>query len=191
MSLLERLLEAANKDYNTTVDAARKPEVSKGENYFSSLPIELQLGIVRHLPRLSLPTVCRLNKYWHGLGTDELLRRLLAVPLERYGGFRPFWQMPHPWNSDSEDILFYCNRYRSALRDRAIRHFIRTNNVGALRRLLDFTAGHRYSHPPPYLYPPGASRLLNEPASLRARVTEGEEKWFFLFSCGGLYTDVV
>ena len=168
----------------------RKPEVSKGKNCLSSLPTELQLGIVRHMPRL--PTICRLNKHWHSVRTGELLRRLLAVPPEPAQrappslyeqGFKSHWKMSDPWHSDYEGILSYYNRYRFALRDWEIPHFINTNNVDALRHLLDFMAGHPYSHPPT------VSLLLGEPASLRARVAEGEEKRFFLSSHGHHYTN--
>ena len=103
--------------------AVRKQKAPKGKNSLSSLPTELQLVIVHHLPRTSLATICQLNKHWRSVGTDELLRRLLPIP-------------PHEgvikWR-DGEDLK------------RAICHFIDTNNADALQYLLDFRPKHHCS----------------------------------------------
>ena len=89
--------------------AVRRHKVSKCKN---SLPAELQLRIVRFLPRTSLPTICLLNKQGRSVGTDELLRRLL----------------PDLQRETDKDTIFVSE----CLLQKAIFHFIGTNNSGAL-----------------------------------------------------------
>ena len=144
-----RRLDGISKTPRARVAGEQKPKGSELKNNLSSLPAELHLAIVRHLPRMSLPPICRLNRHWRRVSTDELLRRLLPIPLrdDRLTG---------------EDLL-----------KRAIRHFIDTNNADALQRLLDFRPTHPY-FPRITMYPGPA-----EPVSLRARLTKDEEKWFW------------
>ena len=136
--------------------AMQNPKAPEGKNFLCSLATELQLCIVCSLPRRTLPTICLLNKHWRKVATDELLRRLLPIP---------------PREMDKYGIFLGKGRL-----ERAIRHFIDTNNTDALQRLLDFRPKH------PYFRPPTKSLLLAEPASLRERVTTDEDERFFLGS---------
>ena len=106
------------KQPGAALQAVRDPKVSSGMNSLSSLPTEHQLGIVHHLSHTSLPTICLLNKRWRNIGMDELLRRVFPISPREY---------------------FQCENKRSeVLLHRAIRHFIDTNNAGAMQQLLDF-----------------------------------------------------
>ena len=174
MVLFERLNVISEK-HSAAAEAARKPEAPK-KNYFDSLPTELRLAIVRHLPHSSLPTICRLNKHWCSVGTDELLRQLIPVRcganIGKEGGEDDGVDTEMDWALTQSP----SNAYRSILRDQAIRHFINTNNVDALRHFLGFMAAH-------LCFSPRATSLLrDEPASLRARVTKDEEERFCLSS---------
>ena len=145
-------LEDSSKTPNAAVEPERKPGVSEAKNYLCSLPAELQLRIVHYLPRASLRTICQLDKYWHSVGTDELLRWLLPIP---------------PCTTDECEILLGKD-----LLKRPIRHFINTNNADALQRLLDFRPEH------PYFRRTTTDLLRAEPLTLRARVTKDEEERF-------------
>ena len=118
-----RLYERISRENSgSTVTSVQKPKVSEVKHSFSSLATELQLGIVQHLPRTSLPTICQLNKHWRRIGTDELLQRLLPIPPLENGCAL----------GEVEDLrLTIC-------------HFIDTNNADALQHLLDFRPKHPY-----------------------------------------------
>ena len=105
-------LKDIKKTPSAAVKAEWKPAVSETKTSLSSLPAELQLVLVHHLPCASLPTICQLNKHWCSVGHDELLRRLFPIPHRQYPGVGLVLQ--------------------------AIRHFIDTNNAEALQRLLEF-----------------------------------------------------
>ena len=83
-------LEIISKKLSAVVKAVLRPKFQKGKISLRSLPAELQLSILHHLPLTLLPTICLLNKHWCSAGTDELRQRLFPNPtreIDMYGMF--------------------------------------------------------------------------------------------------------
>ena len=138
----------------------------RSRNNLSSLPAELHLTIVGHLPRTSLAIICRLNRHWRWVGTDEFMRRLL--PITDGDDFSDPGDFPDPDDWD------WCTGHERLMQ--LIGHYIDSNDADARQRLLDFKPTHPY-FPRKTMY-----HLPAELASLRARVTKDEEKWFCMRS---------